>query len=116
MSERLFYVYRQGGSGELGLGIAERRDGETVYIASLYYEGDFSRKEVFDLYSHHIGEKLEPGQQARIVTNDMSCRSKNRLRYPRNSYFVSNNRSHLWEVKRLAMDGLARKTNIMEVL
>lgn len=117
MSEpRLFYAYRFLKDGQLGLGITERQESETIYIASLYYEGEFSRKVIFDLYSHHIGGMLEPGEQAKIITNDMTVRSKNRLRFPRHQYFVSNSRSHLWEVKALAKDSLVRQMSITEKL
>jgi hypothetical protein len=115
-SNRLFYVFAIRNECETSIGITERESFETVYIASLYHGERLSRKEVFDKYSHHIGNLLEPGEKAVVVTNDMTVRSKHRLRFPRHEYFVSSGKAKLWEVRQLAFDGVRRKSDITEVL
>ncbi|MGD7047682.1 hypothetical protein FZC83_05370 [Rossellomorea marisflavi] len=114
MAERLFYVYRRGGSVELGLGITERQGGETVYIASVYLEGGRSRSDVVQYYVDHILDWISPGDTVVIVTNDMTMRSKRRFKYPGFEFAVVPMRSTLYEAKMLANDSFKRKSTIME--
>lgn len=117
MSERLFYVYRQGLETEMGLGITERQSSETTYIASIYLAGDMSRSEVVRYYVDHIMSRTNPGDKTVIVTNDMTMRSKRRFNYPGIEFVVvTSNRSTLKEAKMLANDSLKRKSTITEEL
>jgi len=117
MSERLFYVYRQGSETELGLGIPERQNSETTYIASIYLGGGRSRSEVVRYYVDHIMSRTNPGDKTVIVTNDMTMRSKRRFNYPDIEFVVvASNRSTLREAKMLANDSLKRKSTIAEEL
>ncbi|KMK93718.1 hypothetical protein [Rossellomorea marisflavi] len=117
MSERLFYVYRQGLETELGLGITERQSSETTYIASIYLGGGRSRSEVVWYYVDHIMSRTNPGDKTVIVTNDMTMRSKRRFNYPDIEFVVvASNRSTLREAKMMANDSLKRKSTITEEL
>ncbi|MCA1059759.1 hypothetical protein LCL96_12455 [Rossellomorea aquimaris] len=111
---RLFFVFAIRNEAETSFGITERFDNETVYIASLYCDKRLSRREAFDKYSHHIGSLLETGEQAKVITNDMTVRSKNRLRFPRHDYHVSSQKVKTWEVRQLSFDAMRRKTSITE--
>ncbi|TYO73051.1 hypothetical protein [Rossellomorea marisflavi] len=117
MSERLFYVYRQGSETELGLGITERKSSETTYIASIYLGGGRSRSEVVRYYVDHIMSRTNTEDKTIIVTNDMTMRSKRRFNYPGIEFVVvASNRSTLKEAKMLANDSLKRKSTITEEL
>ncbi|MBD7939544.1 hypothetical protein H9655_21100 [Cytobacillus sp. Sa5YUA1] len=114
MKRRVFEVNIQRIDNESAIGIIEWGEtNEQLFIASLYYDKKLSRSEAFDAWNIAIINELEAGEYTLIRTNDISTRSRRRLKYPRNLMkFVA--KGHLMPAKTLAFDALIRKTNIKE--
>ncbi|MEK5104177.1 hypothetical protein MKX83_19640 [Cytobacillus sp. FSL M8-0252] len=114
MKRRVFEVNIQRTENASAIGIIEwSDDSKQLFIASLFYDKKLSRSEIFDAWNIAVINELDSGEHTLVRTNDISARSRRRLKYPRNLMkFVA--KGHLMPAKELACDALIRKTNIKE--